>query len=439
MDRRIRSRAVMAVTGLLAALTMVGPVPSATAGSTVPPGTEPTGSAVDFSAFAGETITYVYFTDGPDEQATRTLIEQFTEETGVEVDLQIVPFADLETALQAQLSGGDAPDVARVSNWRPFAADVVNMNDYFGAGYADQFLPGQAATGIGPDGEFFAVPSDLTMNGPFINLDAFDAAGVEVPTEWTWDELIAAATEVQEANDMEFAVAIDKSGHRVSTVLSQYGTTLLGPDGVTLDPTKAEAAITMLTDLMADDAMSADFWLESGSRYAGANEIFLAGAVPVYLSGNWQVGQFDANATFEWAAVPNPCAERCGGFPGGKYMVAFQASDNPELASGFVEWMNRAENQRSLAEMAAWLPTRVDLIEEGITYPTRSDDMAVFIADVAITPDDTYLSLGSPAFDPSATALVEEIALVVAGEEDVPTAVENIVARSEQALEDTAP
>jgi alpha-1,4-digalacturonate transport system substrate-binding protein len=451
MVRRHRLRAAIVGSALLATTAALGHTSLAGATTEPPEGTAApdtaatdtaageSGSDFDFSAYAGETVTYVYFTDGaPDEEATRAAIATFTEETGVEVDLQIVPFADLETTLQAQLSGGDVPDVARVSNWRPFVGDVVDMNEMFGADYSDQFLAGQVATALGDNGEFLAVPSDITMNGPFINVDAFNEAGVEIPTEWTWDELIEAAKQVQEANDMEFAVAIDKSGHRVSTVLSQFGTTLLGPDGVTLDPAMAEAAITTLTDLMAEDAMSADFWLESGSRYAGANEMFLAEAVPVYISGNWQVGQFAENAAFEWAAVPNPCAERCGGFPGGKYMVAFSGSDNPELAAAFVEWMNRTENQQQISEGASWLPTRNDLIESGLTYTSRSEDMAVFLADIAATPDDTYLSLASPAFNAAATAVVEEIALVVAGEEDVPTAVENIIARSEQGLEDAS-
>ncbi len=119
-------------------------------------------------------------------------------------------------------------------------------------------------------------------------------------------------------------------------------------------------------------------------------------------------------------------------------MVAFQGSDNPELAAAFVEFMNRTEIQQQLAEGASWLPTRNDLIESGITYPNRPDDMSVFLADIAATPEDTYLSLASPAFSAAATAVIEEIALVVAGEEDVPTAVENIIARSEQGLEDAS-
>ena len=443
MVGRHRLRAAFAATATLASVAALSQM-SVAGATTEPPDaaaedTAAASEAVDLSAFEGESLTYVYFTDGaPDEEATRAAIAAFEEASGATVELQIVPFADLETTLQAQLSGGDVPDVARVSNWRPFAGDVIDMNEMFGAAYSDQFLPGQVATALGDNGEFLAVPSDITMNGPFINVDAFNEAGVEIPTEWTWDDMIAAATEVQEANDMEFALAIDKSGHRVSTVLSQFGTTLLGPDGVTLDPAMAETAITTLTDLMAEDTMSADFWLESGSRYAGANEMFLAAAVPVYMSGNWQVAQFAETAEFEWAAVPNPCAERCGGFPGGKYMVAFQGSDNPEFAAAFVEFMNRTEIQQQLAEGASWLPTRNDLIESGITYPNRPDDMSVFLADIAATPEDTYLSLASPAFSAAATAVIEEIALVVAGEEDVPTAVENIIARSEQGLEDAS-
>ena len=189
------------------------------------------------------------------------------------------------------------PHVARVSNWRPFEGDVVDMNEAIGADYSSQFLAGQVATAVDADGQFLAVPSDITMNGPIINVDAFNEAGVEIPTEWTWDEMIEAAKEVQEANDMEFALAIDKSGHRISTVLSQFGTVLFDADGVALDPAKAEAALTTLTDLMAEDAMDPDFWLEGGSRYADARELFLSGGVPVWISGNWQVGGLSTEAS----------------------------------------------------------------------------------------------------------------------------------------------
>ena len=443
-SHRVGRRLLAAVAGVSL---VTGLAAGAAGATTEPPGTEPAGTepagteaaGIDLTQFEGQSMTYVYFSDGDaDLAASEAAVAAFEEASGADVEIQVVAFPDLETTLQAALSGGDVPHVARVSNWRPYEGDLVDMNEAVGADYSSQFLPGQVATAVNADGQFLAVPSDITMNGPIINVDAFNEAGVEIPTEWTWEEMIAAATEVQETAGMEFALAIDRSGHRVSTVLSQFGTVLFDADGVALDAAKAETAITTLTDLMAEEAMDPDFWIEGGTRYADARELFLAGGVPVWISGNWQVAGLSTEASFEWAAVPNPCAERCGGFPGGKYMVAFSGSDNPELGAAFVEFMNSTDIQQGLCEGASWLPTRNDLIESGIEYPDRNDDMNVFLADVAATPEDTYLSLASPAFSAGATAVVEEIALVVAGEEDVATAVENIVALSEQGVEDAS-
>lgn len=238
---------------------------------------------------------------------------------------------------------------------------------------------------------------------------------------------------------MESAIAIDKSGHRLSTVLSEFGTAMIGPDGKeALDPAKAEAALGRLDQLVQSGAILKDFWLESGSRYKGANEQFLAQQVPVYLSGNWQVGQFAMTATFTWAAVPNACAERCGGFPGGKYLVAFSGSPNADLGAAFVEWMNRAEAQRTMSEQAFWLPTRTDLVDAGITYPSRADDMLVFLSDVTATPEETYAANGSPAFGGSATLLVKEISKLFAGQQDTATTVNTVKAGVAELVEQTS-
>ncbi len=397
---------------------------------------------IDWDSFDGKTLDYVYFTDGPDEAATRDLISQFEEETGASVNLQIVPFSDLEQSLQGRINSGTPPHVARVAAWQPFSDALVDLNGYLGEDYSDQFIEGQATAGQDADGRFLAVPNDLTMNGPFVNVDAFEKAGVEVPTQddpWTWDEMIAAATEVQQANGMESAIAIDKSGHRLSTVLSEFGTTMIGTDGQeALDEEKAADALTTLNDLVQSGGVLKDFWLESGSRYAGANDQFLAQQVPVYLSGNWQVGQFAENATFNWAAAPNACAERCGGFPGGKFLVAFSGSEDPALGSAFVDWMNRAEAQSTMSEQAFWLPTRKDLVESGVEYPTRTEDMAVFLTEVGETPEEAYATTASPAFSGSATLLVEEVTKLFAGQQDVATTVATVKAGVASLVEETS-
>jgi alpha-1,4-digalacturonate transport system substrate-binding protein len=391
--------------------------------------------------FRGKTLTYLYFTDGPDEQATRNVMAAFEKETGAKVDLQIIPFADLETSLRARLSGGDAPDVVRVADLAPFRDDLLDLAPFLGEDYGDQFIDGMANAAKTDDGKLLAVPSDLTMNGPFVNVDMFQKAGIQLPTNedpWTWQELLANAEKAQQASGSEFAFAMDKSGHRVSTVLSEYGTRLITDGKESLDPAKAEKAISLLTDLMNSGKMDKDFWLATGSKYKGANEIFLAQATPVYLSGNWQVSQFTKAAPFNWRAIPNPCEEECGGFPGGKYMAALAQSDTPDLAAAFIEFANSSEQQATFAGEALFLPTRKDLVEQGVQYPQRAEDMAAFQADVERTPEENYTAATSPAFGLSAKALVDEMSKVVAGQEDAATAVDTIKQATAQAVKDLA-
>lgn len=398
------------------------------------------GQSVEEGQFAGETLNYLYFTDGPDEQATRDNIARFEEEYDVTVNLEILPYSDLVSSLQARLSGGNAPDVVRLTGLGEFAADLLPLDEYLGSEFADEFLEGPMLAVRNNSDQMIAVPSDLTMNGPFVNVEMFEEAGVELPSTeepWTWEEMLAAAKEVQQATGSSYAFAMDKSGHRLSTILSQYGTALLDDDGFALDKEKAVAALQPLVDMMAADEMPRDFWLGSGSRYEGANEIFLARETPVYLSGSWQVGQFVNNAEFEWAAVPNPCADECGGFPGGKFMAALSASENPQLAAEFVRFMNTTESQEHFAAVSGNLPTRADLAESGVTYDDAAQAaMDVFIADLNRTPDLGFAANSQPAFGPSATALVEQVSEVVAGNKELTAAMDDLQPEVESIVEE---
>ncbi|ALG09268.1 extracellular solute-binding protein [Kibdelosporangium phytohabitans] len=383
-------------------------------------------------------LTYVYFTDGPDEQTTRALIKQFEQETGATVELQILPFAELEQQLQGRIASNNAPDVARVHVLPVFEDALLDLKSA-GQDIGGQYLDAAQDYIHGDGGALVAVPSDLTMNGPFINVDQFTKAGVAPPSAdkpWTWDELVTAARKVQQANGKPFAIAYDKSGHRVSGMFNQFGTNLFGTDGkVDFDPAKARRAVGRFVELTQQGVMSKDFWLESGTKYKGANDIFLTGDAPVYFSGNWQVSQFAKDAKFQWAAAPNPCAARCGGYPGGKFMAAFKQSANPRLAAKFVAFMNSRPAQEKFAKEAKFLPTRKDLVAEGVQYPDRSADMAMFLADVKRTDPGSYASNYSPGFSPTATAVVKELAAAVAGQQSVDDTVAKIRAAAEKNLE----
>ncbi len=403
------------------------------------PGTGTSGD--DTGQSSAKKLTYVYFTDGPDEKATRGLIAEYEKKTGVKVDLQVVPYDSLEQKLQARLSGGNAPDVARLSGIDPFRDDLLNLDKFQKSTLDGQFIDGAKGYVTGKDGGLVAVPSDLTMNGPLINVDQFRKAGVPLPDEkkpWTWDQMVAAAAKVKKANKTQYSIAMDVSGHRFATMLSEYGVNYFSGDGkqVGFDPAKTTAAIKRFASLNASGAMPSDLWLQAGSKYKGANEIFLAKQVPVYISGNWQVSAFAESAKFNWAVAPNPCQARCGGYPGGKFMVGFKQSHHQKLAADFIAFMNSKHAQQTLAQQANFIPTRKDLLASGVQYPSRGKDMGVYLDEVKRTPTDTYPSSYSPAFAATADAVVAELSKVLAHKETPAQATTAIRTAAGKALKD---
>lgn len=94
----------------------------------------------------------------------------------------------------------------------------------------------------------------------------------------------------------------------------------------------------------------------------------------------------------------------------------------------FIHYLNDADSQRQFVDAANFLPTRADLVEEGIDYGTRPEDMAVRLADITRTPESVYTSAYSPEFAPAATEFVDVFAEVVSGQRELAAAMEELAA-----------
>jgi len=390
MKAKLRNKiAVAASLALTAGLVATG-LPSAQADTA---GLKPT--AQQLAAWKGKTITYYFYNDSQQElDTTKKQIADFEKLTGATVKLDVIPFTSLDTQLQARIAAGNIPDVARLNNPGLYQKVALNLETYFGRKYVDEFVKGSANQVIDPTTKkLIGVPYDLSMNRPFINVDQFKKAGVPIPTSWTWTELLAAAKKVQAANNTEYQFAMDKSGHRMSTIMSQFGAYMVDKNQRNVLPTsqhRAAKAIKMITDLYKADQAPRDLWIGSGTKYASPTAVFLSQQTPIMFSGNWNLATFAAQAKFNFAVVPNPKQLIGGGWPGGKFLMAFKDSKTPDLAAYFLHYLADADQMEEMDKAAFWLPTRNDLVKKGIKYPNRADDMAVYLADTAITPAATY-------------------------------------------------
>ena len=381
--------AIMASVVLTAGLVATG-LPSAQASTS---GLKPT--AAQLKAWKGKSINYYFYNDSQAElDTTKAQIADFEKLTGATVKLDVIPFTSYDPTLQARLAAGNAPDVARLNNPGLYIKDSLDLEKYLGRAYVKEFLKGSTLQVTHPTTKkLIGVPYDLTVNGPFINVDMFKKAGVPVPTSWNWTELVAAGKKVQKATGSEYAFAIDKTGHRVSTVMSHFGAYMVDKNQKNVLPTskfRAEKAIKIITDLYKADLAPRDLWVGTGTKYSSPTAIFLGQQTPIFFSGNWQVASLNKDAKFDFAAVPNPKELNGGGWPGGKFLVAFNASKTPDLAAYFVHYLADTAQMEAMDKAAFWLPTRVDLVQKGVKYATRSSDMEVFQADAGRTPAAAY-------------------------------------------------
>ena len=388
MNKSLRSKIAIAASLVLSAGLVATGLPSAQAA-----GLQPT--AAQLAAWKGKEITYYFYNDSQAElDTTKAQIADFEKLTGASVKLDVIPYTSLDTQLQARLAAGNAPDVARLNNPGLYIQDSLDLEKYLGKKYAAEFLKGSTLQVTHPTTKkLIGVPYDLTVNGPFINVDMFKKAGVAVPTSWNWTDLVAAGKKVQKATGSEYAFAIDKSGHRVSTAMSHFGAYMVDKNKknvLPLSKARAEKAIKIITDLYKADQAPRDLWIGTGTKYSSPTAIFLAQQTPIFFSGNWQVASLNRDAKFDFAAVPNPKELNGGGWPGGKFLTAFNASKTPDLAAYFLYYLADAAQMEQMDKAAFWLPTRVDLVAKGVKYASRASDMDVFQADAGKTPAAAY-------------------------------------------------
>ena len=388
--QKLRSKLAIAVSLVLTAGLVATGLPSAQASTS---GLKPT--AAQLTAWKGKTITYYFYHDSQQElDTTKAQIADFEKLTGATVKLDVIPFTNFDVQLQARLAAGNAPDVGRLNNPGLYIKDSLDLEKYLGRKYAAEFLKGSTLQVTHPTTKkLIGVPYDLTVNGPFVNVEMFKKAGVAVPTSWNWAELVAAGKKVQKATGSEYAFAIDKSGHRVSTIMSHFGAYMVDKNQKNVLPTskfRAEKAVKIITDLYKQDLAPRDLWIGTGTKYASPTAIFLSQQTPIFFSGNWQVAALAKDAKFDFAAVPNPKELNGGGWPGGKFLTAFNASKTPDLAAYFVHYLADTAQMEAMDKSAFWLPTRADLVAKGVKYATRSTDMEVFQADAGKTPAAAY-------------------------------------------------
>ena len=164
--------------------------------------------------------------DPADLELTKQDMAKFEEETGIRVELDVIPSENVRTIVQTQLRSGDGPDVFGYDTGPGFAGALAEAGLLYPLtdAYAEYDWPVYdfAQERVTFDGEIVGIPNDIETVGLFYNRTLFDDLGLAQPE--SIDDLMSACEAIKAEGIIPFAISDQEGwqgGHLLSMVLSR--------------------------------------------------------------------------------------------------------------------------------------------------------------------------------------------------------------------------
>jgi multiple sugar transport system substrate-binding protein len=329
-----------------------------------------------------EVVTITFWGDerGRDTVATRQLhydLARAFEEAhpNTKVAVSIFPSRGFSSRVFTAIAAGQGPDI-----WYGYlATDVATQ------GFLEDLTPYIEASGVEPEerwfemgnirglyeGEYYAVPRDITAAVFGYNKEIFDAAGVPYPEEgWTMEEFRQTAIAITNADAGVYGLQSFDSGwfqwfpypYNIGVeppgFMSLDGSTIQGY----MDSPEAMEAYRWIMDLAVEDGVTAPSGIGEGFSLEA-----LSGKVGMFVLTTWERDLFLQEADFEYGVVGLPTWEA-----GGKHIawadsyMYYLNSDSPNKTRAweFLEWLTGPEAGGIIAESGVWTPALPAIWEE---------------------------------------------------------------------------
>ncbi len=322
------------------------------------------------SAGANEAVTIRYLIeqleDASAEDRLRGRLDEFeSQNPGITVELQTLPFDTMRTILQTQLRSGDAPDVFNWGSGPSFGGalaeagllyDLTDAYEERGWKVYD-FAKDRVTTN---DGIVYGVPGEMETLGIFYNKDLFEELGLEEPSNLA--DLEDTAKMVKDAGRLPFAISDQEGwqgGHQLSMALSSA----IGSDGITQ---LVEGERPWTSKEVVDSIALWDSWDEAGYltpfptsvAYDSGNALFFSGEAAMIPMGSWLVDGITANSEFKSGYFPFPAPDGEGIFSAGlgSGPMISAGTEHAEAALTLVDFLVSPEHGRWMVENLDVIP-----------------------------------------------------------------------------------
>lgn len=307
--------------------------------------------------------------DGVQVDGIQKIADEWTAQSGVKVNIQVLGWDEYWTLLEAGATGGDMPDVfwmhSNVAQKYMENHMLLDLSSYIEgsekielSNYYDGIVDLYSLNGVP-----YAVPKDHDTIALCYNKTIFDQFGVAYPDKtWTWQDFYEAGKTITEKGEGKvFGYAIDVGNNQDGwwNIVYDYGGYIISEDKKTsgMDDPKTLEAMKFLASLI-DDTMPK----QSVISESGAGTLFNSGVTAMTTQGSWNINTFytsDNKDDYGWAVLPyydqngNGQAdegERCTIYNGVGWAAAAD-TDHPKEAWELIEWLGSKENQEKQAQL----------------------------------------------------------------------------------------
>ncbi len=329
------------------------------------------GTAASGSGSSGSGELQVNIWDNNQLAGLQQIADEWTEESGVKVKINVVDWDNYWTLLEAGASGGQMPDVFWMhSNTAQMYMEndlLLNLDDYIAKDDAidlANYYEGVVELYNRDDnGSQYALPKDHDTIALLYNKAIFDKYGVEYPTDdWTWEDVRDAATKITEAGkaDGVYGYAINTSNNQDGwyNIIYDYGGQVITDDhkGTTIGSDEAKAGMEMLRQILEVAAP------QTVVAETGTDSLFNSGLTAMITQGSWMINTFykaEHHDDYAWAMLPyadvngnGQCdkGERYSAYNGLGWAAAANTAD-PDAAYSLISYFCSEKAQKEQAAL----------------------------------------------------------------------------------------
>ena len=310
-------------------------------------------------------IHYAYWQGTLDDFYAQCKADFEAAHPGVTIVLEPTAWGEYWTKLEAAATGGSVADVFHMNgvNIKKYAGGgvLLPLDDYIANSDVDLAnYPAAMNEMYNFEGVQYGIPMDYDTVGLWYNKALFDQAGIAYPTsEWTWEDLTAAAKAIRALGDDIYGIAAGYSDQQgfYNTVFAEGGWFVNDKD-FGFNDEKTRAGIKCWIDLMEAGVSPSESSLEENEGYLQ----FMAGKLGMIFSGDWMVSYYaSADSSVadicDVAELPLMSSGKRASVIHGKANCVSASTAHPDEAYAWVAYLASAEVNEKLGPMGIVVPS----------------------------------------------------------------------------------